>query len=1092
MSTMEAYPRLVDGLDEVRRRWRTQKVLEGALLAAAGVLGAVVALVLADNLFHPDKAGRFALAVVLWGALAAGLLALVVKRWLEDRRDDFFAALVEQRHPGLRNQLINALQLGRGNQRGFSPELIGAIVRDADRAALDLELADSIDSRPTQRAGLWALAALLVVGGYAAAFGPHFGNGLARVLLPFGDIAPYTKTQIVSTKPGDTRVAEGSAEAVVFEVKVAGVVPAVARLHRRAIGGAWQVHDMRPDPANADTFRHRLQQMAESFEYHFTAGDARSADFRVEVVRPPQVAKLSLIYTLPAYTALPPRKVAESDGEVAGIAGTTTDFELKCTKALQRANLITKGGEVIDLQRRGDDRTWGAAFILTGKDAKLPADTLGRVVLAPTTYQVKLLDTDGYENNDPLWRQIQLLRDGAPGVSVLTPGDKLSVKADATLPLTIEARDDFGLAVVRLLYRVNNEEQARELAKFPHDGPPKLQTSDKLSWQLAKTGFKVGDRVEYWAEAADRNVITGPGKGESRRYSLEIVDPKEAGSRLDLNLSDFVQVLEALLKLQRDNRARTAEAGPFPDLVQRQSLIRAKTRDLARAMEKDDTKLVTVVQALDNLYTGLMAEAVKLLESGRDSAKDATANDFRGRSLPVQDKIIAELADLLARLQRNEQARAALKRMEKKDPKKHEALTGLLSTLIKDLDALLKDQTTLADKFERLPKKSADEFKEERLKALKDLEDLKKRAEKWAKGNVNEMTKLGDGFVDDFGMRKDVNKIFEEIEKAAERGKSSELPVALEDLGSGLATKMKEDLESWLPDSPDNVKWNLEEPLNKKPFKVPEMPLPKALEDLVGDLLQKADEFDEEADDITSAWADNLDQAGWGVSDGPISTFSAKGKTGNDQPNNMELNGRSGDGRQGKSAGQMVGDTAKGLPGRKTPARVGNEKYEPGQLKQEGQNDPNGSTGGGKKAGAGRIGLQGGTPPPDMAKDMGRLSAKQAGLREKAEQVAQKLDTAGVSTKRLNEAIELMKSVEKDLVDRRYDDAARKRRDALQKLRTSLGADLDPTTAARLKRALDLPPQLRNELLQSADEGYPAGYEGLLKSYYKALSKEEK
>ena len=39
--------------------------------------------------------------------------------------------------------------------------------------------------------------------------------------------------------------------------------------------------------------------------------------------------------------------------------------------------------------------------------------------------------------------------------------------------------------------------------------------------------------------------------------------------------------------------------------------------------------------------------------------------------------------------------------------------------------------------------------------------------------------------------------------------------MALEDLGSGLATKMKEDLESWLLDTADAVKWNLEEPTPK-------------------------------------------------------------------------------------------------------------------------------------------------------------------------------------------------------------------------------------------------------------------------------------
>jgi hypothetical protein len=282
----------------------------------------------------------------------------------------------------------------------------------------------------------------------------------------------------------------------------------------------------------------------------------------------------------------------------------------------------------------------------------------------------------------------------------------------------------------------------------------------------------------------------------------------------------------------------------------------------------------------------------------------------------------------------------------------------------------------------------------------------------------------------------------------------------------------------------------MEEPLDQKPMKMPEMPLPDALEDLIGDLLQEAEEFDEEADDITSAWGDNLNQAGWGVSDGPISNFSAKGKTGNDLPNNNEVTGRAGDGRRGKSTGQMVGDTARGLDGRKTPARLNNERYEPGRLKEEGRLDPNGSTGGGKKAGAGRRGLQGGTPP-DFVKEMERLSAKQTGMREKAEQIARQLNTDGIAGRRLNRAIELMESVEDDLRDLRYEDAARKRKVAMRQLKAAF-SDFDRTTGVQLSRARDLPLELREELLQSADEGFPDGYESLLENYYRVLSESEK
>jgi hypothetical protein len=1091
----DAYPRLITTLDEVRGQWRLHKVLEGALLTLAGALLVLSLLVAADNLLHLGVPGRFVLACVLWGSLAVAVLSLVVKRFLEDRRDDFFASLVERKHPELRNTLINALQLGRDNTPGVSRNLIDAIVRDADRLLGDREVTDAVDRRPTRWAALCALAGVLLVAGYATAMTPRFSNGLSRLLLPWADIEPYTRSRIGAkdVEPGDTRVAEGKPVAIV--VRVQGVVPERARLHRRLASGAWQVNDMSSDPQTAGTFRYTVPQAASAFDYCISAGDARSPRFNVEVVRPPQVAKLAVEYTFPAYTGLAPKRIASFDGELVGIAGTAVKLEVTSTKPLKEAKLITRGdakrpSEEIVLEKEGDRHV--ARFVLWTNGAKAVPEIAGqRLLVAPTSYQLRLEDTEGYENIDPLWRPIVLRPDQAPEVVLRAPDDRLTLKADTVLPVGVDTRDDFGLGRVRLLFRVNHEEKVREMIAFDHDkGQPKLQTRDRHEWKLASSGLRVGDRVEYWAEAVDRNVITGPGKSESRHFRLEVVNPLEVVAKLDTKVRDYVKELRDILKLQRQNRAETDGGVAFKELTARQIVIRRQTSNLARAIESDGVPAATVIEALDRLASGDMAKVLKLLESGAGTEKESLAGEFRKQSLPLQDRIIRELEEILTRLLRNEAAKKALRKLEKDDPKAHKVAVAVLSDLVKGLDRLLKDQTQLAGKFQRLPKRSADNFKEELLRALNDLDDMKKRSEKWAKGSVQELTKLPKGFTDDFELRKDVNKVYEEVEKAATRDKAQKIEVSLEDLGAGLATKMKEDLEMWMPDAPDSAKWVLEEPLNKKPMKIPEMPLPKALQDLVGELMQRADEFDEDADDITSAWGDNLDQAGWGVGDGPISTFSAKGKTGNDMPNNMEVGGRSGDGRRGKSSGQMVGDTARALPGRKTPARVGNEKYEPGRLKAEGQEDPNGATGGGKKTGAGRRGLQGGSPP-DPVRDIGRLSAKQAGMREKMEQVARKLEAKGVSTTRLRQGINLLEQADRDLSDRKYSDAARKRREAMQKLRGAFG-DLDRSTQAQIRSARELPSELRKEMIQSSEATYPAGYEALLKSYYKALSTAEK
>ena len=59
MKTTEAYPLLLDALHEVRAQWRRNKILEGVLLALAGVAAVTTVLVAADNLAAPGPVGRW-------------------------------------------------------------------------------------------------------------------------------------------------------------------------------------------------------------------------------------------------------------------------------------------------------------------------------------------------------------------------------------------------------------------------------------------------------------------------------------------------------------------------------------------------------------------------------------------------------------------------------------------------------------------------------------------------------------------------------------------------------------------------------------------------------------------------------------------------------------------------------------------------------------------------------------------------------------------------------------------------------------------------------------------------------------------------
>jgi hypothetical protein len=1099
----ELHKQLVRDLAEVRQQWRFTKLLEGALLAIAGAAGVVIVLVAFDNVFKLETAGRCVLALVLWGGLGLLLLRLVVSRWIEDRRDDFFAALVEHKHPELHNQLINALQLGRGNVDG-SPAIVEAIVSDAARATGKLEMHDCLDWQPVKRSLLWTGAAVAAIVAYAILLTPQFTNGLGRVLLPVASIKAYTSTIINEgsiTPANGGRYPEGAS--VEISVRVGGdKLPDTATIFRRVAGGTWHPTPMELTPLDSadqknknkksTAFRFVAADIDSDFQFYIAAGDDRSESRSIEIVKRPRIDTLSITITYPAYTGLDAQEIADAAGDITVLPGTIVNLAVTSTKALDLASMQSENGDVLEFSARPGGTTWHGKFLVwseAANEAAAPPDTNYRII-APSRYKLRLLDTDGYENLEPVWQPITLITDRAPTVSIISPGRDQQVTADTSLTVVVEARDDYSVGDMQIGYRVNNNTKAFQLAQFPPVAGIEKRQVNEYEWDLAATGINAGDVVQYWAMVADRNIVTGPGYAESRRFSIFVVTPAQEIAELEIKFDDYAEVLEQLIRLQRENRAQTASGVEFETLVERQVKIRTNTAVLAGAMREGTLPVATMIDALEDLHTGLMAQAVHQLEIASDIVDAARAGTLRDDSLPVQAEIIEELEELLRRLQRNKEARRSLRRIRKTDKAAHKEVTNVLAKIVSGLDRRMQDETELASKLEKMPKKPVDEFNEEDLNDIDLFEDFNSKWRKWKKGTIDELAKLPTGFVDDFGLRTDINTVFEEVE-AKERKAGGKHFFPIEEIASNTtSTNMQEDLEIWLLDEPDYFGNVLEEPLGDKRMNYEEIPLPDTLRDLIGELLQEEEEFDEEADDETTAWGDNLEQAGWNVMDGPQSNFSAKGVTGNDLPNKNELGGRSGDGRQGKSSGQMVGEIARGLEGRDTEARLGNDRYEEGKLEEEGRLDPKGSTGGGKKAGSGNRGLQGGTPP-DFLKDMERLSAKQAGMREKAERIVKELDTSSLTGRRLKYAINLMQSVEKDFRDLKYDDAARKRKIAINHLRAAAG-DLDETVALSLHRARELPVAMREELLQSSDEGYPEGYESLLQKYFRTLAEAEK
>jgi hypothetical protein len=213
--------------------------------------------------------------------------------------------------------------------------------------------------------------------------------------------------------------------------------------------------------------------------------------------------------------------------------------------------------------------------------------------------------------------------------------------------------------------------------------------------------------------------------------------------------------------------------------------------------------------------------------------------------------------------------------------------------------------------------------------------------------------------------------------------------------------------------------------------------------------------------------------------------MSARGVTGNLLPNQNEVGGRSGEGRTGRSHGQMVSDTAEGKGGRETPTRLDPEPYEQGSVKDSAKNDQGGATGGGKLSGFAGEGLRGPAPPPSNQK-MPRLADRQARIRQQAEALALSLRRYHVSGGDLESSVNAMNRVE---------DAARKNdgltvRRAFSQAVSALGAakkTVDDQVTVRREQD-KLPPWVRDQIRTGSQDAVPKGYEDMVAEYYRALA----
>ncbi|NLF93085.1 MAG: hypothetical protein GX564_04270 [Oligosphaeraceae bacterium] len=428
---------------------------------------------------------------------------------------------------------------------------------------------------------------------------------------------------------------------------------------------------------------------------------------------------------------------------------------------------------------------------------------------------------------------------------------------------------------------------------------------------------------------------------------------------------DLFAFLQRLVKKQKHNLGESKKLSRNED-VSLEALVHNQDAISEDILAFADICLNQAEMRSEDDFALQARQAHKLLEEGKAYDKSLQATELlEGKKLsagiPLQEDVLRTLLEVLNLLNqwRMNNARRVL----------DEAAAVLQNTADK-LDDLEKQQARIAEVTRDLKKRGPldDAAREQLAKMDQEQKDMADLLEKLA-NDLYQFPELP--VCNELNSR--MREIYESVLQAldSENMPALEIAVQKEDAILDAIRKTKErieDVEMWLLDIPDNIVWNMESfDVDEFP-EIPLVPLPDELEDLVGDLLDQASDIDAQSQDTTGNNIIADAEMGWMVADGPMPSFAAKGKSGNTRPNDNEMTGRSGAGREGQSTGELVENHVKGYEGRQTKARRTQDQFQKGMVTEDENSTLDArATGGGKLGGESETqGMFGSAPRRDL------------------------------------------------------------------------------------------------------------------------------
>jgi hypothetical protein len=515
----------------------------GAALAM-WIIGVLVCLLVAVAIDHwiaggLGAVGRALALVALVGGSVWFWAVRIVPLLIRSINPTYAARTIEEATPSLKNSLVNFLML-RHDHSGVREVVFQAVEQKAAADIAVVPVESTVDRTRLIRAGYVLCGVMALFAAYKILSPKDPFPTVARVIVPWANIARPARVEITDVKPGDAEVYHGQILTVSATVIGTREGDPVTLLYTTADGqtvdravpmsvdsGGLRYQCTLP-PADTSGLTAATDGLRQDATYRIVAGDAETPEYRLSVVAAPTIIVERLEYQFPPYTKKALEIVPQA-GDIKALEGTRVTIHAVANQPIKSAWVEFDPGvknaapEVVQLAADGS-RAWGAIVLQLKPDRKTPWHT---------AYQVRFYNERGQRSQQPIVHQIEVIRDLPPEVQMLQPQRlRVEVPEDGEQKLEVRALDpDYGLSAVRIEGSAGGEKSVKiELLDQQAGQVPQATTTH--AFKPREHGLKAGDELKYVAVAEDNRTgsLTGqpdPNVARTAEYTLVVVPPRQ-------------------------------------------------------------------------------------------------------------------------------------------------------------------------------------------------------------------------------------------------------------------------------------------------------------------------------------------------------------------------------------------------------------------------------------------------------------------------------------------------------------------------------------------------------------------------------------